>query len=133
MSNNTESYIELKDFFLKIKEYKQHLLINKVSIFKGLLIFSIIGLLIAVFFNKPYYSAEISFVVEGESTTPMSTYNSIESQFGVNVFGEYATFSRENVMEIIKSRSVIEEALMCKAIINKSEKLLIDHYLDINN
>lgn len=129
---NKNQQIELRDLFLKLSEYKKEILIQKFSIIKGVVIFGFMGVL-GSFLLKTSYTSQLSFVVESKSSSPLASYASFASQFGIDMTGESSTFSQENVMEIIKSRAVIEEALMQKATINKSRDLLIEHYLIINN
>ena len=41
---NLDDNIDLKDILIKISEYKNHLLLNKKSILKGIILFSILGI-----------------------------------------------------------------------------------------
>ena len=55
------------------------------------------------------------------------------SQFGFDIAGSSSTtFSQNNILEFLKSRGVVEAALMQTRKVNKKEDLLIEHYLHIN-
>ena len=55
------------------------------------------------------------------------------SQFGFDIGGSSnTTFSQNNILEFLKSRGVVEAALMQNRKVNKTDDLLIEHYLYIN-
>ena len=57
----------------------------------------------------------------------------IASQFGFDIGGsESATFSQSNILELLKSRGVIENTLLQNVKVNGKEDLLIEHYLELN-
>ncbi len=129
---NLDDNIDLKDILIKISEYKNHLLLNKKSIFKGIIVFIILGIS-GSFLLPNNYNAKLTFVVEASSSNILSSYSGIASQFGIDLgMSESSTFTQNNIIEIIKSRSVIEASLMTKSVVNNSSKLLVEHYLTIN-
>jgi len=129
---NLDENIDLKDILIKISEYKNHLLLNKKSIFKGIIVFIILGIS-GSFLLPNNYNAKLTFVVEASSSNILSSYSGIASQFGIDLgMSESSTFTQNNIIEIIKSRSVIEASLMTKSVVNNSRNLLVEHYLTIN-
>lgn len=81
--------------------------------------------------QKPRYTAEITFAPENEKGGGMSMYAGLAAQFGFDLGGGGGgVFEGENLMEFLKSRMLIEKALLSP--LDSSGKLLIDHYLDMN-
>jgi hypothetical protein len=62
------------------------------------------------------YNAELTVVVEGEqSGGNLGSMSGIASQFGFDIGGSSSTtFSQNNILELLKSRGVVEAALMQK-------------------
>ncbi|MEE2954175.1 MAG: Wzz/FepE/Etk N-terminal domain-containing protein [Bacteroidota bacterium] len=130
---NLDDKIELKDVLIKFSEYKNYILSNKKSILIGIAIFVLLGLLIPAL-SSDNYKAKLTFVVEAPSSNLLSSYSGISSQLGIDLsLGESTTFTQENIIEIMKSRAVIEASLMQKQIIDNSNNCLADHYLKINS
>ena len=63
----------------------------------------------------------------------LGSMTGIASQFGFDIGGSSSTtFSQNNILELLKSRGVVEAALMQTRKVNKKEDLLIEHYLHLN-
>ena len=125
--------IQLKDILIKLSEYKVYLLKKKFIIIGLSSLFFVIGVVLA-FNSETKYNAELTFVVEeaggGSSLGAMS---GIASQFGFDIgTTSRSTFSQSNILELLKSRGVIEGALMQSAQVNSKNDLLIEHYLELN-
>ena len=126
--------IELKDILIKLSEYKAYLLKKKFIILSVSFLFLVIGLLTA-YFSEEEYHAELTFVVEakGGGAGSIGSISGIASQFGFDLGGsESATFSQQNIFELLKSRRVVVSTLLQDAIVNGKNDLLIEHYLEIN-
>ncbi len=125
--------IQLKDILIKLSEYKTYLLKKKFTIIGFSFLFFIIGIFIAIS-KETKYNAELTFVVEGEKGGgSLGAMSGIASQFGFDIGGsESATFSQSNILELLKSRGVIENALLQNIKVNGKEDLLIEHYLELN-
>lgn len=125
--------IELKDVLIKLSEYKLYILKKKFVIISFSLFFFLLGVIFA-FLSDTKYNAELTFVVEGEATaTNLGGMAGIASQFGIDIqSNQSSTFSQSNILELIKSRGVIESALMRRANINSKSDIFIEHYLKIN-
>tara|TARA_B110000881_G_C18605227_1_gene539128 strand:- start:813 stop:1853 length:1041 start_codon:yes stop_codon:yes gene_type:complete len=124
--------IELKDILLKIKELKDEIVSTRIKISLFVFLFVSASLLL-VYFQHPKYKAELSFVVEDkQQSAPLSSMSGLASQFGFDVFsGSNSTFSQKNIMELLKSRGVVSQALMQKETINDKNSFFISHYLSI--
>ncbi|MBC8267109.1 MAG: hypothetical protein H8E84_09105 [Flavobacteriales bacterium] len=125
--------IQLKDILIKLSEYKGYLLKKKFTIIGFSFLFFMMGVVIA-FRSETKYNAELTFVVEGEKGGgSLGSMSGIASQFGFDLGGSSsATFSQSNILELLKSRGVIENTLLQNIKVNGKEDLLIEHYLEIN-
>ena len=124
--------IQLKDILIKLSEYKAYLLKKKVAILSVSFLFCVIGVVISDY-SETEYNAELTFVVEEESGSALSSYSSIANQFGFDLGGtSSSTFSQQNILELLKSRRVVVATLLQNAKVNSKNDLLIEHYLELN-
>jgi len=125
--------IQLKDILIKLSDYKAYLLKKKFSIIALSLTFCVLGVLISIT-SDAKYNAELTFVVEDPTSgSSLGAMSGIASQFGFDVGGNSSTtFSESNILELLKSRGVVESTLMQKVKIAGKEDLLIEHYLELN-
>ena len=124
--------IQLKDILIKFSEYKELLLKKKLPIFLITLLCVILGVFFAIN-SDVRYNAELTFVVEGDQGPNTSSMSGIASQFGFDIGGpSSSTFSQQNILELLKSRVVVEATLMQNGVVNRKNDLLIEHYLNIN-
>jgi uncharacterized protein involved in exopolysaccharide biosynthesis len=126
--------IQLKDILIKLSEYKTFLLSKKLTIIFVAGFFLVLGTVYALYSDKKY-TAKLTFVVEDQQQGggALGSMTGIASQFGFDIGGSSSTtFSQNNILEFLKSRGVVEAALMQTRKVNKKEDLLIEHYLHIN-
>ena len=125
--------IQLKDILIKLSDYKAYLFKNKFIIIGFSFLFVVLGVVYA-FVSDTKYTADLTFVVEEESSGgSLGAMSGIASQFGFDIGGSSsATFSQQNILELLSSRGVIESALMQSAKVNGKTDLLIEHYLQID-
>ena len=126
--------IQLKDILIKLSEYKTYLLSKKFIIITVSVFFFVLGILFAISTDKKY-TAELTFVVEDQQQGggALGAMSGMASQFGFDIGGSSSTtFSQNNILEFLKSRGVVEAALMQSRKINKTDDLLIEHYLHLN-
>ena len=125
--------IQLKDILIKLSEYKTYLLKKKFTIVLISFFCLVLGIVIGIC-SETKYNAELTFVVEGEKKgSSLGAMSGLASQFGFDIGGgSSATFSQNNILELLKSRGVVEVTLMQHAKIDGKEDLLIEHYLEIN-
>jgi uncharacterized protein involved in exopolysaccharide biosynthesis len=131
--NHTEDEISLKDLILKIKNW-YHFLLSK---WKTILIAGILGGALGLtyaFFKKPVYTAETTFVLEeGESGGGLGQYAGLASMVGVDLGGSGGgIFKGDNILELYKSRRMIQETLLAKDTFNGKQQLLIERYIEFN-
>ncbi len=127
--------ISLKKLILQIKSIGQYLLSKWVII----LIFGIIGGVLGFVYawsKKPIYSADTTFVLEegGGGGGALGQYAGIASMVGIDIGGGGGNgiFSGDNIIELYKSRTMLQQALMSTAIFNGKSQSLIDRFIDFN-
>ena len=132
MSNTEET--TLKDVIISIRDFTRELK-KKFILISTVLIISIISGLVYSSIQKDKFEAVLSFIVEGQSEGPnLSSISGMASQFGLDLGGSSSsTFSQQNVIELLKSRKVIESTLSKSCIVNNEEDILLNHYISINN
>ena len=131
---NYNDEIQLKDILIKLSEYKTYLFNKKFTIIAVSGLFFVLGIVFAISSDSKY-TAELTFVVEDQqgSGGALGAMSGMASQFGFDIGGSSnTTFSQNNILEFLKSRGVVEAALMQTRKVNKKEDLLIEHYLYIN-
>jgi len=124
----------LKEFILKVQGWWRFFLSKWLSIAIAGLIGGAIGLSYA-WISKPIYKAELSFALQDEK--PGGGLNAalgVASQFGIDLSGGSVggEFSGDNLLELMKSRSMIEKTLLTSIILNKKKETLAEYYIDFN-
>lgn len=127
----TTDEISLKELILKLMGWFRYLKSRWIVILTGGIVGAAIGFAIA-YFDKPIYSAELTLALEDKSGSS-SSYAGLASQFGLDIGGAGGgAFSGENTIELMKSRSIIEKALLTPVEIDGKRDLLINRYIDVN-
>lgn len=133
--DNADDEVSLRELILKVKETFHYLLKKWLTIGAVAAIGGALGLAVAIF-KKPTYDAELTFVVEDEKGGggALSAYAGIASQFGINLGGMdgEGLFSKENIVEFMKSRRMIQQTLLSEAEFEGKRQLLIDRYVEMN-
>lgn len=82
--------------------------------------------------SKKRYFGELTFALE-EKNSGMGSYASLASQFGLDLGSSGGgAFSGDNLVELLKSRLMIENALISPVIENGDTVLLINKYIEYN-
>lgn len=104
---------------------KKWLKIFLISIFSGILF------LTYSFLQKPVYVATLTFALEDEkSSGGLGGALGLASQFGIDLgTSGGGAFSGSNIMELFRSRSIIEKALIAPISINAKQQALIEYYI----
>ncbi len=99
-----------------------------------ILLAGIIGGLLGFWYSynkKPTFTAQLTFALEEKSNT--GGLNSIASSFGLNIgVGDGGAFAGDNIIELMKSRLMIEKTLLTEAVINNKKDLIINRYISFN-
>lgn len=126
--------ISVKDLILNILKWYKYLL-SKWPIIIGL---GLLGSLFGFYYANsklPRYTAVTTFVLqEGGSGGGLGSLASIASIAGVDLGGGGGgIFQGENILELYKSRTMIQKTLLTKIDGDGKKQLLINRYLDFNS
>jgi len=95
------------------------------------ILFGTTGLIYASM-QKPMYKSRLTFALDDAGNSGAGGFASLASQFGLNVGGNSDIFSGDNIIEIIKSRRMIERVLLSTDTFNNKPSTLIEYYLEIS-
>lgn len=134
-SNAGQDDVSLRDIILKLRIWWKYLLFKwKVIVIAGL-IGGALGLTYALI-KKPVYKAELSFALQDNGPTGgLSTAAGIASQFGIDLGGldnGLGAFSGDNILELLKSRLMIENTLLSAVNVNGKRETLAQLYIEFN-
>jgi len=82
--------------------------------------------------QKLLYKSSLTFALDGNSDGNMSAAMSLASQFGLSMGGGKAVFSGDNILEIMKSRSMVEKALLSVDTFDNKPYTFIEYFLEQN-
>lgn len=124
--------ISLKELLLKIKEWYFYLL----SEWKIIVLAGIIGAALGLtysFIKKPIYTATLSFALEDEKSGGLGGALGLASSFGLDLGGSGGgAFSASNLIELFKSRSMVEKTLLSPVVIDGKTISLAEMYIQNN-
>lgn len=116
--------------YITLFKYKQIAQKKWRQIFAISFLAGIVGVIYAWTVPKTYI-AELTFALEDKSSSGM--YSSIASQFGIDLSkGDDGAFKGDNIIELYKSKSMIQKALLTRYPFENKEELLINRFLVIN-
>lgn len=123
--------ISLKELILKINDWYHFLFIKWKLIILAGAIGGIIGFTY-VYNQKISYKALLTFVLEEDKES--TGVNGLAGQFGLNVGadGGGGVFSSSNLLELMKSRLIVEKTLLNPIDIENKRISLIEYYLQLN-
>jgi ElaB/YqjD/DUF883 family membrane-anchored ribosome-binding protein len=126
--------ITLKELIQKANEWMAYLR----SKFKKIVLAAIIGALLGVLFSlykKPIYTATLTYALE-EEKAGAGGLGSLASSFGFDIGGaggNSGAFSGANLMELFKSRAMVEQTLLAPVTQNNKQISLAEMYIQDNN
>ncbi|MBB6502396.1 lipopolysaccharide biosynthesis protein [Pedobacter cryoconitis] len=126
--------ISLKELILKISEWYRYFLSKWIVILSFALLGAILGGAYA-YIKKPVYIARTSFVLEDAGKGgAMGQYGALASMAGIDLGGSGGSgiFQGDNILELYKSRTMIEKTLLTDIEKNGKKQLLVDWYISIN-
>ena len=122
--------ISLKEIVQKALEWFAFFKSNWKIIFLAGLIGGLLGLCYC-YTKKTTYTAKLSFVLEENGGSGGGGFASLAAQFGLGGGGS-SIFSGSNMIELLKSRFLIEKTLLSTVTINGKSDLLINRYIKFN-
>ncbi|WP_153798256.1 Wzz/FepE/Etk N-terminal domain-containing protein [Foetidibacter luteolus] len=119
--------ISLKDIIAQLVEWTRYLLSKWVTIIVVAIITAGLGLLYA-YKSKPTYAASINFVLSNSSSSYKGVLG-LASQFGIDLSGgSDDVFAGNNIISLMKSRRMIQKALLRKP--DGQTKTLVNIYVE---
>ena len=122
--------ITLKEILLKAKEWYAYLLMQ----WKTIVLAGIIGALLGLgysFYKKPIYTATLTYALE-ESKSSGGGLGSLASSFGLDIGSagnNTGAFASANLMELFKSRTMVEQTLLAPVTQNNTTISLAEMYI----
>lgn len=134
IQNIAEDEISLKELILKIKDWYRFLISKWLVLVAAGIIGGAIGLGYA-FMQKPTYTANLSFALEDEKQGAggLSGALGLASSLGIDL-GTSAggAFSGANLIELMKSRKIVEKALLNPITVNGKTQSLAQYFINFN-
>ena len=126
--------ITVKELVRKIKSSIKYLRRRR----RTLLLFCVVGILLGIvysFVQTPVYKATSTFVLEEAAHGAggaLGQYSSLASLAGIDLGGgsEKGLFQGDNILELYKSRLMIEKTLLTQVESDGKKQLLINRYLE---
>ena len=132
--NNQNDEISLKELILKIQELWKYLLSKWIIILAFGLLGAVLGFTYA-YFKKPIYSATTTFVLEDEKGTGgLGNLAGLASIAGVDLgSGGGGIFQGDNILQLYRSRRMLEQTLLSPINRQNNKQLLVDRYIEFND
>lgn len=131
MTENND--ISLKELIINFENWYKYLLSQWWLVLLVGMLGGGLGFIYA-YFKKPVYTATTTFVLEeGGASNPLGNLGGLASMVGIDVGGGGGLFAGDNILELYKSRSMIQKALLTKRSFGGKEQLLIDRFIEFNN
>lgn len=134
MKKNTEtsSDFSIGEVLHGLNGYFKYLKANIIYI----LFFAVVGAILGFVYannKRPIYTAVTTFVLE-DSDRGVGQYAGIASMVGIDLGSSGGgIFQGDNILELYKSKKMIQKALLTKVQVTGSKELLIDRYINLNN
>ncbi|WP_259067103.1 Wzz/FepE/Etk N-terminal domain-containing protein [Mucilaginibacter sp. X4EP1] len=131
---NKSGEITFSDLMKAIENAGQYILQKWLIILMVSILGGIIGIVYSIY-KKPTYTAVCTFVLEDSKSSSLSQYAGLASIAGLNVGGGSggSIFEGDNIVELYKSRSMMEQALLSKCNFDGKSVRLIDRFLNYHN
>lgn len=132
---NNSDEISVMDLAVKIKSGIGYIKSKWLVILATSILGALIGLGYSIF-KKPTYAAVCTFVLEDSGKSgALGQYAGLASLAGIDLGGGNGggIFQGDNILELYKSRLMIEKALLSEADFNGRKQLLIDRYVSNND
>lgn len=134
-SKGATDEITFRDILLKIKDIWLYLLSKKIVITALMLIGATAGFFYANS-KKTTYTATTTFVLEGANGggggSLLGQYAGLAAMAGIDFGGGEGMFQGDNILELYKSRAMLEKALLSEVDSSGKKFLLVDKYISIN-
>jgi len=128
-----DNELTLRDLILKFRNLFRFLLSRWFTLLIAGILGASIGLAYALI-KKPIYVSSCAFVLD-EGGSSVSQFANAASLIGIDLEGgnKNGIFSGDNIIELYKSRPMLERSLLSKADFNGRSQLLIDRFIEFNH
>ncbi|UAY52253.1 Wzz/FepE/Etk N-terminal domain-containing protein [Ferruginibacter albus] len=129
MERNSNSFIVSK--LAEIKNF----IVKKIWLFLAVGLISAIGGIVYASLKKPAYQSNLVFALDdGGAESGLSGALSLAAQFGVNLGGDGKNvFIGDNILEIMKSRRIVESVLLSVDTFDNKPYTMIGYYFTITD
>lgn len=135
MTENNSREITVRELVLKVHEWFVYLKSKWLVLIFACLCGVALGYLYAGY-KKPTYIAVSTFALEdANGGGALGQYAGLASMIGVDLGGggNGGVFQGDNLIELYKSRKMIQESLLAESVFNGKRQLLINRYIEFNN
>lgn len=130
-NSSSDDEISFSELIDKAKESFQYLVSRWMIILAAGILGAAIGLYSA-WGSKSVFNAKYTFVLEEEQSGGLGGALGLASQFGLDLGSSGGgAFSGDNLIELMKSRTMVQQALLSPIVINGKSKSLADYYIEI--
>lgn len=128
--HSKDNEISLKELFIKIQIALNYLVLNWKIILFAFIFGGLLGFLYS-YLKKPIYSAECTFVLDEQGNgAGIGQYAGIASIVGFDIAGSGSgLFQEDNIIELYKSRLMIQATLLSHGDFDGKRDLLINRYI----
>ncbi|MEI6947301.1 hypothetical protein V9K67_08910 [Paraflavisolibacter sp. H34] len=133
MEENKEDHYSLGDIARHIKSFLVYLRRKSWLLILAAVLGAVLGA-VAYYKQKPKYVAECTFILE-EKQSGMGGLSSIASQFNIDVgglSGGGSIFAGDNILDILKSRNIIQKVLLSRVDSTSNSPTLADMFLEFS-
>lgn len=127
--------VSLKELIRNVGKWYRYLLSKWLIILICGISGCILGAAYALF-KKPTYTAMTTFVLDesDKSSGGLGQYAGLASMVGIDIGGGGGTiFQGDNILELYRSRKMIQKTLLTEVDFEGKKSLLIDRYIDFND
>lgn len=125
--------ISIKELILKIRDWFRYIGSKWIVIVIAGILGGVLGLMYS-FSKIPVYTAQLTFVLEEEQQSGgLGGYAGLAGQFGIDLGGGGGgVFTGENLLSLMRSRTMIEKALLTTVTTGNKTETLAEAYIRIN-
>ena len=129
MTENAEPELSLKEIIAIIRQYYSEAKRSwKILVF--FIVLSSAGFIADAWLTKPVYPATLTFMVREDSKNGLSGVAGLLGQFGLGG-GASSEYNMDKIVELAKSRHIVQAALFDSVSINGKNDFLANHVIDL--
>lgn len=131
--DNEDQEVTIKDLIIKVQRFYSYLKTKWIRILLIIILGGVLGFVYATY-KKPRYVANLNFVIEDAHSSGMVGAAGLASQFGFDFGGtENGAFSGDNLIELLKTRALVEKTLLSGISVSGKTQTLAELYINFND